>query len=375
MIINVSRDDLYSGVSFLQNITTKKTTIAILYNILIETEFDAIILTATDLEVGIKIKIPAEVHDPGSITVPAKKFFEILRETSEGNIKLELTENNWIKISTKSGNYRLAGIDSEEYPNFPKFNEDILSTVPSDSLKEIIEKTFFAISTEKETQYNLIGALFEKEVRDGENYIKFVSSDGHRLLLMEREVDTDIANLINCERQILIPRKGVMEMRKFCEKSEFIELGFDEKQAVLKNENSLMIIRLLNGDFPKYKTILSAINKDQFIEIDRSEFILALKRVNLFSDDEFSAIKFSLSENMLDLSSQNMEIGSGNEKLGIAYTGEGMDIGFNARYFIESLQVMESEKIKCYLSSQDTPFLVEGDDDPGYVSVIMPMKI
>ncbi len=374
MIIKITRDDLYAGVSFLQNITTKKTTIAILYNILIETDFNSIILTATDLEVGIKIKIPAEIQTPGSITLPAKKIFEILRETSEDNLKLELSENNWVKIITESGNYKLAGIDSEEYPKFPEFSEDILSTIPCEVLSDIIEKTFFAISTDTETQFNLIGSLFETETKEDKNYIKFVSSDGHRLLLMERSVDTDISNL-KMDKAILVPRKGVMEMRKFCEKSEFVEIGFDEKQAVLKNENSLMIIRLLNGDFPKYKTILNAINKDQFIEIDRNEFILALKRINLFRDDEFSAIKFNLSENLLTLSSKDIDIGSGIEKLSIVYSGEKMDIGFNARYFIESLQVMQSKKIKCYLSSQETPFLVEGEYDPGYVSVIMPMKI
>jgi DNA polymerase-3 subunit beta len=374
MIIKISRDDLYTGVSFLQNVTTKKTTIAILYNILIETDFDSIILTATDLEVGIKIKVPAEVLTPGSITLPAKKLFEILRETSEDIIKMELSENNWVKMLTTSGNYRLAGIDSEEYPKFPEFSEDILTTIPSENLKNIIEKTYFAISTETETQFNLIGALFEKETREEKNYIKFVSSDGHRLLLMEKEVDTDISKM-NYEKPILIPRKGVLEMRKFCEKSEFIEIGFDEKQAVLKNEDSLMIIRLLNGDFPKYETILNAINREKFIEIDKNEFILALKRINLFSDDEFSSIKFTLSENLLSLSSKDMDIGSGIEKLKISYIGEEMDIGFNARYFIESLQVMQSKKIKCYLSSKDTPFLIEGDEDPGYVSVIMPMTI
>lgn len=374
MIINITRDDLYDGVSFLQNITTKKTTIAILYNILIETDFNSIILTATDLEVGIKIKIPAEIQTPGSITLPAKKLFEILRETSEDRLKLELSENNWVKIITEAGNYKLAGMDSEEYPKFPEFSEDILSTIPSEVLNDIIEKTVFAISTDTETQFNLIGSLFETETKEDKNYIKFVSSDGHRLLLMERSVDTDISNF-KMDKAILVPRKGVMEMKKFCEKSEFVEIGFDEKQAVLKNENSLMIIRLLNGDFPKYKTILNAINKDQFIEIERNEFILALKRINLFRDDEFSAIKFNLSENLLTMSSKDIDIGSGIEKMSIIYSGEEMDIGFNARYFIESLQVMQSKKIKCYLSSQETPFLVEGEDDPGYVSVIMPMKI
>ncbi|HYX09127.1 MAG TPA: DNA polymerase III subunit beta [Bacteroidales bacterium] len=374
MIINIARDDLYAGLSSLQNITNKKGTIAILVNILLETDFDSIILTATDLEVGIKIKIPAEILTPGSITLPSKKLFEIIRETTDQNIKIELSENNWVKIITNSGNYKLAGTDSEEYPNFPEFNEEILVTVPSDALKEIIEKTVFAISTESETQFNLTGALFEKEVKDNKNYIRFVSSDGHRLSLMEREVDTDISKL-NCEKTILIPRKGILEIKKICEKKEFIEIGFDAKQAVLKTENTLMIIRLLNGDFPNYKNIVNAINKDKFIEINKSDFIAALKRVNLFSNDEYSSVKFSLKENLLTLTSQDLEIGSGNEDLKISYSGEDLIIGFNVKYFIESLQVMNSDKIKGYLNSENTPFLIEGDDDPGYLSIIMPMKI
>ncbi len=374
MIINVSRDDLYNAVNSLQNITNKKTTIAILSNILIETDHNFIILTATDLEIGIKIKVPAEILVPGSITLPSKKLFEITRETIEDTIKLELSENNWVKINTYSGNYRLAGTDSEEYPKFPKFTEDILVTIPSNVLRETIEKTYFAISSDTETQFNLTGSLFERELKDGTYFIKFVSSDGHRLLLMEREVDADISELY-CEKNILIPRKGILEIKKFCEKGKFIEIGFDEKQAVLKTETSLMIIRLLDGDFPKYKNILSAINKDTFIEIKRNEFVMALKRINLFSEDEFSSIKFTVSDNLLSLSSQDIEIGSGKEEIKIDYSGEELNIGFNVRYFIESLQVMNSEFIKCYLNSESTPFLIEGDDDPGYISVIMPMKI
>ena len=140
MIINVTRDNLYSAVNFLQNITNKKTTMAILANILFETDYNSIILTATDLEVGVKITIPAEISEPGSITIPSKKLFEIIRETEECNIKLELLDNNWIKITTDSGHYKLAGIDNEEYPQFPKFDEEILVSIPSDALKETIDK-------------------------------------------------------------------------------------------------------------------------------------------------------------------------------------------------------------------------------------------
>ncbi|MFW8599950.1 DNA polymerase III subunit beta [Desulfobacterota bacterium M19] len=374
MIINVTRDNLYSAVNFLQNITNKKTTIAILANILFETDYNSIILTATDLEVGIKITIPAEISEPGSITIPSKKLFEIIRETEKCNIKLELLDNNWININTDSGNYKLAGTDNEEYPNFPEFNEEILVSIPSDTLKEAIDKTYFAISSESETQFNLKGTLFEKETIDGKNYIRLVSSDGHRLAFMEREVDTDISKL-DCDRTLLIPKRGILEIKKLCEKAEFIDIGFDAKQAVLKTENTLMIIRLLSGEFPKYRNIIDSINKETFIEIDRIEFISALRRVNLFSDDEYSSISFNLTKDLLTLTSANMDIGSGKEKIKISYSGEDILIGFNVKFFIEALQVMNSRKIKGYLNSNNTPFLIEGDEDPGYLNIVMPMRI
>ncbi len=374
MIINVTRNNLYSAVSFLQNITNKKTTMAILANILFETDYNSIILTATDLEVGIKITIPAEISEPGSITIPSKKLFEIIKETEECNIKLELLDNNWININTDSGIYKLAGTDNEEYPNFPEFNEDILVSIPSDTLKESIDKIYFAISSESETQYNLKGALFEKETRDGKNYIKLISSDGHRLAFMEKEVDTDISKL-DCDRTLLIPKRGVLEIKKLCEKTEFVEIGFDTKQVVLKTENTLMIIRLLSGEFPKYRNIINSINKETFIEIDRIEFISALRRVNLFSDDEYFSISFNLTKDLLTLTSANMDIGSGKEKIKISYSGEDILIGFNVKFFIEALQVMNSEKIKGYLNSNNTPFLIEGDEDPGYLNIVMPMRI
>ncbi len=374
MIINVTRDNLYSAVNFLQNITNKKTTIAILDNILFETDYNSIILTATDLESGVKITIPAEIAEPGSITIPSKKLFEIIRETEECNIKLKLSDNNWVNIKTNSGNYKLAGTDNEEYPKFPKFDEEILVSIPSDTLKETIEKTSFAISSESETQYNLKGALFEKETRENKNYIRLIASDGHRLSFMEREVDTDISKL-DCDRIVLIPKRGILEIKKLCEKSEFVEIGFDSKQAVLKTESILMIIRLLNGDFPKYENIIKTINKENFIEIDRMEFMAALKRVNLFSDDEYISISFSLTKDLLTLSSANMDIGSGEEKIKISYSGEDILIGFNVKLFIEALQVMNSKKIKGYLNSNNTPFLIEGDDDPGYLNIVMPMRI
>lgn len=374
MIINVSRNDLYSNISSLQNVTSKKGTIAILSNILIETYAESIVLTATDLEVGIRIEIPAEILVPGSITLPSRKFFEMIREINDDHIHLEVLENKWIKISTLSGNYNLSGTDSEEYPSLPEFKNEILSSISCDILSEAIDKTIFSIAQENDNQFNLMGILLEKEIRDEKNYIRLVSSDGHRLSLFERELDTDVSKLI-IENIILIPKKGMLEVRKLCEQNDFIEIGFENKQAIFKSDKSIIIIRLLNGEFPNYRNIFKSIVKKFSIEIDRNNFISSMKRINLFTEDLYNSVHFCFSKNKLTLTSQNMDIGNAKEELNINYEGENLNLGFNGKYFIESLQVMNSSKIKAYINTEKSPCLIEGEDDPGFMSIIMPMKI
>ena len=374
MIINVARNDLYESVSSLQGVTGKKGTIAILNNILIETKTESLVLTATDLEVGIKIEIPAEILSPGSITLPARKIFEIVRETDTDHIKIEVNDKKWAKIVNEKGKYNIAGTDSEEYPSFPEFDSTIMSTVSADIIADIIEKTIFSVAQDGESQFNLTGALFEKETREDKNYLRMISSDGHRLTFMEREIETDIEKM-NLEKTTLIPRKGIQEIKKLCENEEFIEFGFDDKQAIAKTENSLLIIRLLNGDFPDYRNILKAISRESFIEIERLSLISALKRINLFTEDLFNTVQFNFTENNLKLSSQNMDIGSGQEEIAIKFSGEELKLGFNGKYFVEALQVMNSVCIKAYLSSEKSPCLIEADDDPGFMGIIMPMAI
>ncbi len=374
LIITADCKDLLHSVSALQNVTGKKGAIAILANILLETAPDSLILTGTDLEVGIRSTIAAEVRSEGTITLPARKFFEILRETGDERISIEVSDNNWATITTPSGNYRLAGTDSEEYPTFPELDSDNLATVPCETLKECIDKTIFSIAAEGDSQFNLTAALMEKEERDGRQIIRFVTSDGHRLTIMEREVDTDLSALV-FDRTILIPRKGVQEMGRFCERYDFVEIGFDDKQVLLRSEDSLLIIRLMNGDFPKYDNILDIIERKNAIKVERKPFMAAMKRINLFTEEAFSAVRFEFANGKLTLTSQNMDIGSGKEELAVDYDGQDLSLGFNGRYFIETLQVMQSDRVTAYINSDESPCMITGEEDPGFVSVVMPMKI
>lgn len=370
--VNVPREDLLSGLASLQNITGKKGTIAILSNVLIQTQNDSVDITATDLEVGIRNTIPAEILSPGSITLPAKKLFEIIRESNADSIHLETQENNWVKITAQSSNYNLAGMPSDEFPSFPEYNEENLLPVSSSLLKELIDKTIISVAQEGESQFNLSGILFEKDTDDeNEKYIRMVSSDGHRLSLMQKTIDSEL----KLEKKAIIPRKGIHEIRKFCETNEKVKLGFDEKQAVIITENSVIIIRLMNGDFPVYNNIINIVNKDKYIEIDRIQLLQSIKRMNLFTEDRHNAVKFNFKDNKLILSSENMDIGNAKEEIKINYSGDELLLGFNGRYFVDALQVMKSEKIRSYINSSESPCLIEGEDDPGFLCVIMPMKI
>lgn len=373
--INISRDEFLANLAIMQNVTGKKVTIAILSNVLIETGNDEIFITGTDLEVGIRIRIPAEILSPGSITLPSRKLFEIVRESDSDLLKLEESDNNWVNITAESSNYRLAGMPSEEYPAFPEYNEDRLIPLPAEKIKLMIDKTLFSIAAEADNQFTLAGALIEKEIQeDGKKYLKLISSDGHRLSYMQIEVESDIENL-PIELTTIIPRKGVHEIRKFSDMTETIYLGIEEKKAIVKNENGVMVIRLMAGDFPNYKNILKAINREKFVNFDRIKLLNSMKRMNLFSEDLSSIVKFNIYPGTLVLSSQNMDIGSAKDEISIVYEGEPFNIGFNGRYFVDTLSVMKSNTVKAYISTSDNPCLICGDDDEGFLSMIMPMDI
>jgi len=374
LTLNVSRDDFLSALASLQSVTGKKGTIAILSNVLIETKNDSLLLTGTDLEIGIQNTIPAEILSPGTITLPCRKLFEIVRESMADQIHLELLDNNWVKITADLTDYNLAGMPAEEFPAFPEYNKENLVSLDCDIIKELIDKTIYSVAQEGESQFNLSGLLVEREIKDGDNFLRMVSSDGHRLSLMEAHIENDLSNL-NMDRNILIPKKGVQEIRKFCEGEKTIEIGFEEKQAVVKTADSLMIIRLMNGDFPDYQNIIQVINKAKYIVIDRISLINSMKRMNIFTEDRFNAVQFNIKDNKMILSSQSMDIGSAKDELQIDYNDTPLQLGFNGRYFIDALQVMSSNNIKAYINSEESPCMIQGEDDPGYLSIIMPMKL
>jgi len=371
---NIAKHTFLEGLNAIQNITNKKGTLAIISNILIETDNNNIFLTATDLEVGLKVKIPAEIKEAGSLTLPSKKIFEIVRESGSDLISIEETENSWVIINAGLSTYNLAGMPSDDFPEFPSFNEETFISFDAHVFSELIDKIIYSIANEQENNYLLTCVLFEKEKRDNRSYIRMISSDGHRLSIMEKDVATDVDNL-NLNKMTLIPKKGIQEIKKFCENRDNVQISFEEKQLVIKDENAIMVIRLKQGEFPPYRAIIDAVQLQNKIKINRVPFLESLKRINLFTEDIFHTIQLEIRDEKMILSSQNANIGNAKDEQPIIYDGKPLTLGFNCRFFIETLQVMECDTVDAYINSNNSPCLLKSDFDEGFLSIIMPIQL
>ncbi|MFP3982202.1 MAG: DNA polymerase III subunit beta [Desulfurivibrionaceae bacterium] len=373
-VINISRDDLLNTLSSIQNITNKPATVAVLNNFLLKTDNDSVEITATDLEVAIRKKIPAEILSPGNITLPSRKLFEIVRESNAETIHLEMGDNKWVKINAGSGNYSLAGLESDNFPSIPEYDEESLINFAGKDIKNLIDKTIFSVAADTESNFTLHGILVEKDVKDNENLLRMVSSDGHRLSLIEKRTQTDLSPF-DLNQKTFIPKSGAQEIKKFCDNKENVHVGLNDKQAVLKSNNSLLIIRLMHGDFPNFNNLIDKVNRASYFEIDRKLLLSSIRRMNLFNEDNYNVVKWTLTKDNLTLSSQSTDIGSAQEEIPVEFTGEDMELGFNGRFFIEGLQAISSEKVSIIINGQSYPCLIHSKDEPDFICLIMPMEL
>ncbi len=367
-------DDILKALGAQQNITNKKGSMAILSNVLLEAASSQLTCTGTDLEIGLKQTIQAEVIEEGSITLPAKKLFELARESGGADITLKEQDNAWVEIEAGSSRYRLAGMNAEEFPQFPSYDQEALVSLDSEVLAEMIDKTSFSIAMDKESVFSLTAALLQKYEEEDKFFLKMITSDGHRLTTMAREVDAGLGKLA-IGSFTLIPRRGIQEIRKFCENRDSFLFGVEDKQIVLQAEQSLLIVRLMKGDFPDFAAVIQNIAQENRVEIHRVRFLEALKRMNLFSEDIFHAIKITLTENKITLNSQHAEFGSATDSFAVQYAGGEVELAFNCRFFIEAMQVMEGDVVRAAIKDEKSPCMITSEQDDGFLSVIMPMKL
>jgi len=370
MEIKIMKEDFLKTLSFTQNVVEKKSTMPILANVLLETENKSLKVSATDLEVGISVNCPAEMLKKGKVTVFARALFDIIKELPNELIHIKTLENNWLNIKCGKSDFKIVGMGAEEFPTIPVNKEGSSYVEERDTLYEMIEKTSFAMSTD-ETRYNLNGIYLQQTTGRSKDSIRMVATDGHRLAITERPSKSKW----KLGKGVIIPRKGILELKKLLDSYEGdFSFTVDDKNISVIKDNVCLVIRLIEGQFPPYEQVIPKDNK-RIATVDRETFTKALRRVSLLASDKTKGVKLSLSPGHVELSTSNPDYGEASEDLDVAYKGETFSIGFNAKYFLDVVGVLEDEKVVLELKDDVSPFLIRSEFDKGLLSVIMPMRM
>jgi DNA polymerase III subunit beta len=377
MNFEIDKREFVKGLGLMQSVAGRKTTLPILSHILLEWEKDSLYLTGTDLETGIREELNAKIHQKGRASVSAKKLYEIVRELPEESIHIQKKDNHWIILQCGKSIFNLAGLDPEEFPSLPTYQEENFSMVSTQLIREMIEKTVFAASNE-DSRYHLNGVLFAQMKQDGKEILRMVATDGHRLSLVDRE-NQEIRGIE--EKGIIIPKKGVLEIKKvMADRAGEAQIGvyFNTSHGFFKMGKSLTVIRLIDGEFPEYEQVVPKGN-DKKIVMGKEKMVSSLKRVSTMASERMEGVKLSFIKNSVEMSSTHQDFGDAKEEVEVVYEGPLLQVGFNARYLIEALNVIDSEEIIMELRDEGSPGILRpSTSTPGFSNqfcIIMPMRL
>ncbi len=371
MKLKIKKEEILKGLQRIQGIVEKKNTMPILSNMLLTAEGGSIEIIATDLEIGLRGSYVADVEKPGSVTVSAKKMYEIVRELPADDVQIKVEEGNWVKIISGRAQFKLVGLPKDEYPALPDVAEEGMIAIDGDMLREMIKKTLYAVG-ENDARYVLNGLFVHMTQAKGGLNIRMVGTDGHRLSMIDRVIDAK-----HKEESFIIPKKAMMELRRLLEedapKTE-LRIGFSKNHALFKRDGLVMVSKLIDGNYPNYLQVVPA-KSSKKVTVSKEVMTHAVKRVSILSKEKTNAVKLQLEKERIILSTNNPEIGEASEELAVDYSGEGIAIGFNSRYLMDVLMSMDREHIAIELNDPLSPCLITEDGDENYKCVVMPMRV
>jgi len=377
MKFEIDKREFIKGLGLMQSVAGRKTTLPILSHILLEWDKNSLYLTGTDLETGICEELTATTHQKGKASVSSKKLYEIVRELPDETIHIQKKDNQWIILQCGKSIFNLAGLDPEEFPSLPTYQEENFSIVSTRLIREMIEKTVFAASNE-ESRYHLNGVLLVQSKQGDKEILRMVATDGHRLSLVDRE-NQKIRGID--EKGTIIPKKGILEIKKIIgDRGGEEEMGiyFNFTHGFFKMGKSLTVIRLIDGEFPEYEQVVPKGN-DKKLVMAKERMYSSLKRVSTMASERMEGIKFSLKKNSVEMSSYHQDFGDAKEEVEVVYEGPPFQVGFNARYLIEALTVIDSEEVVLELKDEGSPGILRPSPSTSRPSdqlcIIMPMRL
>lgn len=368
MNITITKDNLQTGLQTVLSAIGTRSALPILSNVLMSAEKDYLELTASDLDLTITSSVKAQVSEEGKTTLPARRLFQIVKELPNQELKVESGKDDKCKIECGSIKVRLYGLPAADYPQLRSIKEDKRVVLKQDKFKELITKTSFAASQE-EGRYLLNGVYMEFQ----EHNIVVVATDGRRLSLVEEEFDVPE----NCKGGINIPARIVNEVVRMLKDSGDIEIVIADnflRFQIMDGENppTKIYSKLIEGTFPNYRQVVPKESKYR-IEINREEFLFALKRAELVTSERQSSVKLNFKENSLTLTTNTPDIGDFSETIAVRFNGENFAIAFNPAYLIEPLSVLKEDTIYFELTDHMSPGVIKINGP--FLYVVMPMRL
>jgi len=362
MKFKTQKNNLLTGIQTVQNVVTTKAVLPILSNILIETQENNLRLTATDLDIGITCVIPVDIEEPGAITVPAKRFSDIIKELPSDEVVITTKKNNLVLIETESCQFRIIGIAREEFPKLPEFKDKEAVKLEQLSLKQMLGLTSFAVSLD-ESRYVLNGILF----KISQNNLDLVATDGRRLAVMTKKLKQGVGK----EIQMIVPIKAIQELCRSLKEEGELMLILGNNQALFELNDVVIISRLIEGEFPDYHQVIPPASENK-IRVNREQFLLAVRRAALLSTPDYQAVKLEVFKNKLVVSKSTPDVGESREEVPMEYQGREIAIGFNPTYLIDALKNLNLETVELELTDSEKPGVIRTD---GYIYIVLPMRL
>lgn len=363
MKIKVSKENLLKGIQTVYPVVPSRSTLPILSHLLLEAKGDILQLTATDLEMGITTKVPAEVVEEGAIAVPAKRLNDLIKELPNEVLQVNSKKNQQITMECGRGLFKIMGLAKEEFPKLPPAPGHDAIVIDQGVLQAMLALTSFSVSKD-ESRYILTGILFTTK----EGMLRLVSTDGRRMAMVERQPKTNVSG----EHHKVVPEKALSELMRLLGDEPTTKIQIKENQITFDLGNTQLISRLIEGKFPNYEQVIPAESPNK-LTVDREQFLLATRRISLWSTQESPSIRLDLRSGQMIISKQSPEIGEAHEDLQVQYNGPEFSIGFNPSYLIDVLKALPDGNVEMELPGPDRPGVIRTKDH--YLYVVLPMQL
>ena len=367
MEITLRKSDLVRELQLVQGIVDRKNSIPILSNVLAEAAAGELRICATDLDVSMRCGCPAQVASAGAVTLGAKKLYEIVRSLPDSDVRIKVLPDAWVAIDCDRVSFKMAGLPKEDFPALPEAGTRGGIEVPGDVLRDLVARTAFAITAE-DARYYLAGALL---LLDGEG-AAMVATDGHRLSYARRPTALKIKEPL----RVLVPRKALHEMSRLLEEEDKAVIQQLENHLIFSMGGRSLASKMIEGQFPAFEKVI-AVTGDVKLSFEREQLATAIRRVSLLSSERSRAVRLRFTSGRLEIAASSPELGEAREELEAAYSGEGLEIGFNAQYLLDFMGVAGSDQVIFELKDADSQGLLrpaaDGPTDHRYI--VMPIRL